>query len=457
MVSLDSIAAISTPPGIGGIAVIRLSGKDAIAITERIFRGEYGPEEIESHRVIYGRITEPGDGEEIDEVLVTVMHAPRTYTGEDVIEISCHGGIVPAQRILDACISAGARQAERGEFTKRAFLNGKMDLTQAEAVLDVVTAKTKEGLRSALFQRNGAFSKKVYHLKESLLSIMVLLELSLDFSEEDIVIPDRRAIKDSILHTIELIDTMIAAGKRGMVLREGISGAIVGKPNVGKSSLLNALLLEERAIVTPLPGTTRDIIEGWININGIPIKLYDTCGFHDAENIVEAKGMEKAEEAIEATSFVLFIADGSGTITEEDRRIFARARKKPLIIVINKSDLPQRVEIRDIVDGTSLPVCRISAKEHSGVEGLNEEILKLVGVENSFFDEAIPTRTRHISLLSRAREGLSRAQQGIEEGKTAELIVLDINEAASALSEVVGEVTPEAVLDEIFNEFCIGK
>lgn len=437
--------------------MIRLSGKDAIAITERIFRGKDAPGDVESHRVIYGRIVEPQHGEEIDEVLVTVMHAPRTYTGEDVVEISCHGGVVPAQRVLESCIAAGARPAERGEFTKRAFLNGRIDLTQAEAVLDVITAKTKEGLRNALFQRNGAFSRKVRQLRESLLAITGTLELSLDFEQEDIVVPDQGAIRDSILGTIELVDSMIAAGRRGMVLREGLSGAIVGKPNVGKSSLLNALLLEERAIVTPLPGTTRDIIEGWINIGGIPIKLYDTCGFHDAESIVETKGMEKAEEAIESTSFVLFVTDGSGSVTQEDKRILERACKKPLIIVVNKSDLPQLMDIGDMIDGASYPVCRISAREHRDIEALNDEILKLIGMKNTCYDEAMPTRARHVLMLSRARESLDRARKGIDDGKTAELVALDIKDALIALAEIIGEVTPEVVLDEIFKEFCIGK
>jgi tRNA modification GTPase len=453
----DTIAAIATPPGIGGIAIIRLSGDNSLDVVQHIFRGKNAPGDVGTHRVIHGSIVDPEGGGEIDEVLVTVMHAPHSYTGEHVIEISCHGGVVPAHRVLEACLAAGARMAERGEFTRRAFLNGRIDLTQAEAILDVITAKTKEGLQNALFQRNGMFSNKVQQLKEALLATMSGLELSLDFAHEDIAVPDNEAVRDSIIEAIGLIDAMVVAGRRAIVLREGISAAIVGKPNVGKSSLLNALLLEERAIVTPLPGTTRDIIEGWINIQGIPIKLYDTCGFHDAGNVVEKKGMEKTEEAIAETTFVLFVTDGSETVTPQDRKIFARARGKPLIIVINKSDLPQVIDISDVLNGETFPVCRISAKEHTGVGQLNDAILTLMGMEHIRFDEGMPTRSRHLTLLLRARESLEKARKDIGERKTPELVAVNIKDALTALAEIIGEVTPEGVLDAIFREFCIGK
>jgi tRNA modification GTPase len=453
----DTIAAIATPPGIGGIAIIRLSGGNSLDVIQHIFRGKHAPGDIGTHRVIHGSIVDPEGGGEIDEVLVTVMLAPHSYTGEHVIEISCHGGVVPAHRVLEACLASGARMAERGEFTRRAFLNGRIDLTQAEAILDLITAKTKEGLKNALFQRNGMFSNKVQQLKEALLATMRGLELSLDFAHEDIAVPANEAARDSIIEAIELIDVMVVAGKRAIVLREGVSAAIVGKPNVGKSSLLNALLLEERAIVTPLPGTTRDIIEGWINIQGIPIRLYDTCGFHDAGNVVEKKGMEKTEEAIAETTFVLFVTDGSEAVTPQDRKIFGRARGKPLIIVINKSDLPQVINISDMLNGKTFPVCRISAKEHTGVEQLNNAILTLMGMEHNLFDEGMPTRSRHLMLLLRARESLEKARKDIGERKTPELVVVNIKDALTALAEIIGEVTPEGVLDAIFQEFCIGK
>lgn len=457
MVSDGTIVAISTPPGTGGIAVIRISGKDSLTIAERIFKGKSSPNSIESHRVIYGRIIDPGTGEEIDDVLLIVMHAPKTYTGEDTVEISCHGGIVPAQRTLEACISAGARMAQRGEFTKRAFLNGRLDLTQAEAVLDIVTAKTKEGLRGALYQLNGLLSKKIRRLKDFLISILSDIELSLDFVDEDITVPEQRKISEKISSTIDIINELIKEGKRACILRDGVSAAIVGRPNVGKSSLLNALLLEERAIVTPVPGTTRDVIEGWINVKGIPLKLYDTCGFQDAENIVEEIGIEKTKETIENTSFLLFVADGSVALEGEDKEIFNRAKDKPLIIVINKIDLPKRINISDITNGTPHPICEVSAKEHTGIEQLNKKILKLIGATELKIDEVMPTRTRHLVLLSKAEENLTRAIRGIEEHRSPELIAFDIKEASRSLGEIIGEVTPEEILDKIFQEFCIGK
>ena len=453
----ETIAAIATPPGIGGIAVIRLSGKNALTITGKIFRGKDSPCEMESHRVVYGRIVEPEKEEEIDEVLLTVLHAPHTYTGENTAEISCHGGFVPARRVLSACISAGARLAERGEFTKRAFLNGKMDLAQAEAVLDIVSAKTKEGLRSALEQRDGVLSCRIRGLKDTLVSIMTDLELSIDFADEDAVLPETKAIAEKIYNVITTMEEMMQAGKRAITLREGASAAIVGRPNVGKSSLLNALLLEERAIVTPVPGTTRDIIEGWISVHGIPLKLYDTAGFQNADNVVEAMGIKKTREAIQNTSFVLFVVDGSVPSQQEDKEIFVRAKEKPLIVVINKADLPKRIMTSDITGGNSYPECEVSAKEHTGIERLNTEILELIGAKDFKVDSAIPTRARHLMHITRAVKSLKVAHQGIGENRSLELIAYDIREAVQSLREIIGEVNAQEVLDTIFQEFCVGK
>lgn len=453
----NTISAISTPPGTGGIAVIRLSGKDAFQIAELLFKGKSSPLKVKSHSVIYGRIIDPETDDEIDEVLLTVMHAPRTYTGEDTIEINCHGGIVPAQRILEVCINAGARMAERGEFTKRAFLNGRLDLTQAEAVLDIVSAKTKEGLRDALYQLDGLLSKKIKGLRDSIVSILSALELSLDFAGESLTFPEQNKITEEIQSTINTINELITEGRRASILRDGLSSAIVGRPNVGKSSLLNALLLEERAIVTPVPGTTRDIIDGWININGIPLKVYDTCGFQDAENIVEAIGIKKTKEAIKNSSFLLFVADGSVSLNKEDKKIFDRVKEKPSIIVINKSDLPKIVQISEITNGNRYPICEVSAKEHTGIKQLNKEILKLIRVAHLKVEECIPTRTRHLVLLSKAEKNLHKAVDGFKDNKSPELVALDIREASKALGEIIGEITSKEVLDKIFKEFCIGK
>ena len=453
----DTIVAISTPPGTGGIAVIRMSGRDSFSIAECIFKGKSSPLKVKSHSVIYGRVVDPETKEEIDETLLIVMHGPKTYTGEDTVEISCHGGIVPAQRVLEACIGAGARMAERGEFTKRAFLNGRLDLTQAEAVLDIVSAKTKEGLRGALYQLDGFFSKRIKKLRDHLISIFTDIELSLDFADEDIDFAGKEKTSDDIRSVIDIIDGLLDEGKRASIIRDGVSAAIIGRSNVGKSSLLNALLLEERAIVTPVPGTTRDVIEGWINVKGFPLKLYDTCGFQNAENIVEEIGIEKTKEAVENTSFLLFVTDASVPLETEDKRIFSQVEGKQLIIVMNKIDLPKRIQISEITNGSRYPIVEVSAKEHTGIERLNKKILDLIGVTGVKSDGGVPTRTRHLILLSRAKKSLSNALKGFEENRSPELIAFDIKEAKGSLSEIIGEVTPQEVLDKIFQEFCIGK
>jgi len=453
----DTIAAIATPPGVGGIAVIRISGKDAVHIAAQIFRGNASPEGLGTHRVIHGNIIQPETGEEVDEVLLTVMRAPNSYTGENVVEISCHGGIVTAQRVLTVSIKAGATEAARGEFTKRAFLNGKIDLMQAEAVLDIVGAKTEKGLKSAFAQLKGALSHKLEKLKKVLLSVLKNIELSLDFAEEDVSTLKRNNLAEKIKTALREITEIIDEDRRASIVRDGISAAIVGRPNVGKSSLLNALLLEERAIVTPIPGTTRDIIEGWINVRGIPLKLYDTCGFQNAENIVEAKGIEKTKDAMHKTSFLLFVTDGSAKISEEDREIFDVAKGKKLIIVINKIDLPQKIEISEMLNGSKYPICKVSAKEHEGIQRLNEEVMELIKRDSLSISNGSNIRSRHLSLFLQAEQSIRNALESLLNRKELELVAEDIKESMSTLGELIGESTPEEVLDEIFGEFCIGK
>lgn len=457
MVPDDTIAAISTPPGTGGIAVVRMSGRDSITIASRIFEGSTSPLDIESHRAIHGKIVDPETDEELDEVLILVMFAPHSYTGEDSVEISCHGGTVPATGVLEACIKGGARIAMGGEFTKRAFLNGRIDLTQAEAVLDIVSAKTKKGLKEALYRLDGFLSRKIKRLKDSLVSIRKRIEISLEFSEADIDNKEIESIEGDIISSIDIINDLMREGKRVSILREGVSGAIIGKTNVGKSSLLNALLLEERAIVTPIPGTTRDIIEGWINIDGVPLKLYDTCGFRDAGNVAEEMGIKKTKDAIEGTSFLLFIIDNSVPMDDEDLKIFSMAKKKPLIIVVNKIDLPGKMDISEIKNNGNFAVCKVSAKEHTGIKELNQAIITLLGIKEMKVDKGLPTRTRHFQLLLKAKKALENGLNGLNENRSNELIASDIGEATRFLGEIIGDVTPQSVLEEIFKDFCIGK
>jgi len=453
----DTIVAISTPPGIGGIAVIRMSGKNSLTIADSIFRGGLSLQTLESHKVIYGRIIDFDKEEVIDESLVIIMHRPKTYTGEDTIEINCHGGIVPAQRILASCISAGARMAERGEFTKRAFLNGRLDLAQAEAVLDIVSARTKEGLKDALAQLDGQLSSRIKKLRDNLISILEKIELAIDFSEESLPSKEYEEIEEGITSSEDVITELICEGKRAGMIRDGLSAAIVGRPNVGKSSLLNALLLEERAIVTPLPGTTRDVIEGWVNVGGIPLKLYDTCGLEDAKNIVEAIGIEKTRETMKNTSFLLFIADSSVPLKREDEQIFSMVKEKPLIIVMNKVDLPKKLRISELMNGYHFSVCEVSAKEHTGIGQLNKEILALINRKELEVTGRMSERTRHLALLSKAKKDLLEVLDGTKEKRGLELIAINVKEAINSLKEIIGEVTSEEVLDKIFREFCIGK
>ncbi len=453
----NTIAAISTPPGIGGIAVIRISGKDSLNIAAQIFKGKFSPEKIETHRVIHGKIIEPETKEEIDEVLLTVMHAPETYTGEDVVEISCHGGVVSAKRVLSESIKAGASPAGKGEFTKRAFINGKIDLMQAEAVFDIVSAKTEQGLKSALAQLNGVLSQKLGSLRKILVSVLKDIELSFDFSEQDVSIPKRNTLEKKLNSALDGISDIIEESERASIVQDGISAAIVGKPNVGKSSLLNALLLEERAIVTQIPGTTRDTVEGWINVNGIPLNLYDTCGFKDTENVVEEKAIEKTMDVMNKTSFLLFVTDGSSRSVEEDVEMLDIVKNKKLIIVINKIDLPQRIRISELINGSDYPICKISAKEHSGIGKLNAEIMKLIEVNNLRLGNSSNIRSRHFALLSRGKGCISSALDGLIEGKGLELLAFEIKESLTVLGELVGEVTSEEVLESIFTKFCIGK
>ena len=453
----DTIAAISTPHGTGGIAVIRLSGRSAFEIADKIFRGQKLPSRMRTYTLTNGRIVDPETAEEIDKVILSVMHEPKTYTGENTVEISCHGGIAPAKAVLEVCLKAGARMAERGEFTKRAFLNGKLDLPQAEAILDIVSAKTRTSLRGALYQLEGAFSKQIKQLRSAIVAAIADIEVSIDFSSEDLDFPDENKTKKKLQSAVKTIEELLEQGRRVSIIRDGISAAIVGKANVGKSSLLNTMLLEERAIVTPIPGTTRDIIEGWVNIEGVPLKLYDTCGFQPTENVVEAIGIQRTRETIENSSFLLFVVDGSNKINDEDRKIFDIVKKKPFILIVNKIDLKQGINIEDLTQGIECQICYISAKKNLGIKKLNKEILQLVDTHQLKTEDTSIIRIRQTSLLSTAKKYLLKAIDGIEKNRSSELITVDIKKASESLGEIIGEVRSEEVINKIFDEFCIGK
>lgn len=453
----DTIAAISTPLGEGGIGIIRISGKRAIEISDKIFRSPSKHKKLKdlpSHTVHYGYICIPETGELLDEVLVTLMKTPRSYTREDVVEISSHGGFLSLKRILDLILRSGARLAEAGEFTKRAFLNGRIDLSQAEAVIDIIQSRTEMSHKVAVRQLEGGLSRKVNDVRDSLKHLTALVEASIDFSEEEIEIMSDEDLRTRIDQALYTIDLLIKTAEEGKILREGLSLVIIGKPNVGKSSLLNALLEEERAIVTPIPGTTRDVIEESMNLRGIPLRLIDTAGIRDTEDPVEVQGVLRSKNLLENADLILFVVDGSSPLTEEDKEILSLLMGKKVLGVINKTDLPMAVGAEaEILSG--IEWIKISAKEKTGLEPLKDLI-----VETTFrvpLESVWVTHVRHKNALVKASQSLLKARESIEQRMSGEFVAVDLRAALDSLGEIVGETTTEDILTEIFSTFCIGK
>ncbi len=463
----DTIVAISTPVGEGGIGIVRMSGPESISIADRIFYSPKGlrPSLSESHKLIYGFIIDPSTGERIDEVLLAVMRAPRTYTREDIVEINCHGGYIVLKRVLELAISLGARPALPGEFTMRAFLNGRIDLTQAEAVLDLIRAKTEQAERVALDQLTGTLRKKIEDLTERLKDIVIALEAYIDFPEEDIS-TDSVSWVEGLEEVIKELSELSRSFYEGRMMREGVSTVIAGRPNVGKSSLLNALTGLDRAIVTEIPGTTRDIIEEVLNIKGMPLRLIDTAGIREAKDIVEREGIRRTEAAIEKAELVLLVVDGSEELTEYDRILLERlrAKQKKTIVVLNKKDLGIIVK-RDQEPLKGWPVIEVSATKGYGLEELKELIFEtLTGRSSpgSIGSEAavgtIITRARHKALIDECLRATSDALKSLNLGEPLEIVAFNLRSAIQSLNEITGlEFSDEDILRRIFSEFCIGK
>jgi tRNA modification GTPase len=455
----DTIAAISTPVGQGGIGIVRLSGPESLSVAKRVFKSlrRVDVADAKSPSIMYGHVVDPQSGEEVDEALVSVMRAPNSYTREDVVEINCHGGMVAVRRILGLILKEGARLAEPGEFTKRAFLNGRISLTQAEAVMDLISARTEESMKIAVDQLRGGLSEKLGALRNSLIEICAYAEAYIDFPEEDI---ETGTLDEMVMRLGKIRDEserLSRTFEEARFFREGLSVAIVGRPNVGKSSLLNALLRRERAIVTPIPGTTRDTIEEYLNIQGLPVRIVDTAGIRSPSEAVEREGIRRSIEALEQADFVIAMLDGSEALKEGDREILERIREKNAVIAINKCDLPGMIQFEEGMPAGKTHIS-ISARNGDGLEELKSLIFQSTLKDWKEDREGIiVTNIRHKLALDRASASLARAIDSLRSNQPIEIIALELRDALGSIGEITGAVTTEDILNRIFSDFCIGK
>jgi len=456
----DTIAAISTPLGVGGIGIIRTSGPKSEEIGQLLFKPRKKVDHFKNHHLYHGDIVSLQTGTVLDEVLITIMRKPHSYTGEDILEINCHGGPVILQAILSEVIKSGARAADPGEFTRRAFLNNRLDLSQVEAISDMIMAKSRKGLDLAISHLKGNLSKKVHTLRSSIIDVLAILETSIDFPEEDIEILPISELGGKIQVTIDDLRKLLSTYYEGKIYRDGITAVITGRSNVGKSSLSNKLLGEKRSIVTSTPGTTRDFIEEVINIKGIPLRLTDTAGIRDAENIIEKEGIELVWQKISSADIVIIVLDGSEKLISEDLEIIKKNRNRNCVLVINKSDLPHVLNVRELdnILHSAMRPLWISAKYGDGLPALKEHIHSLI-ISNTDDrqSEIIITNLRHKTALEKTAGLLSKARENILEGISPELAAFDLRESLESLGEIAGETINEEVLDRIFSTFCIGK
>jgi tRNA modification GTPase len=452
----DTIAAISTPPGEAGIGIVRLSGPRAEAIARQLFRPRRPRDPWQSHRLYLGHVLD-SRGHVLDEVLLTLMRAPHTYTREDVVEIHCHSGFAVLKAILGEVLAQGARLARPGEFTLRAFLAGRLDLSQAEAVLEVIQARTQASLRVAAAHLAGGLGKRLGKGRAALLNLLARVEAALDFPEEAAELSPQ-ALSEELAGPLEELENLLASYRQGRLLREGVGVVLAGRPNVGKSSLLNRLLDTDRAIVTDIPGTTRDVIEETISLAGIPLRLSDTAGLRQARDLVEELGVARSRERLAQADLILLLVDASEPLSGEDAQTLEELADRPVLIVLNKIDLPQQISVQNLRQYSSHPVVEISALTGQGLENLEQAMVDLVlagGVQTA---GEIVTQARHAELLVRAQEALSRGRELLEQAETPwELLAFEVKDALQALGEITGEEVGDAVLDQIFSEFCIGK
>lgn len=455
---IDTIAAIATPPGEGGIAIIRVSGKGSMEVVDKIYRGRKKLSTVDSHTIHYGHIVDEKE-EPLDEVMVTVMRGPRTFTREDVVEVNSHGGIVTVQRVLEQILLAGARLAEPGEFTKRAFLNGRIDLSQAEAVIDLIRAKTDRAMKIAMGQVKGNLSNKITSLRDGLLELMAHIEVNIDYPEHDVEEVTRSLIINKGEWVKEKITLLLHNARQGKIIREGLSTAIVGRPNVGKSSLLNTLIQETKAIVTEIPGTTRDVIEEYVNLRGIPLRLIDTAGIRETEDIVEKIGVEKSRNMLDQADLVLLLLNYAEPLTEGDRQLLKILNNRSGIIVINKLDLKQGLDLNEVENlAKGMPIVKMSVKKERGIDSLEEAISQLF-FEGTFQGDDLTyvSNARHIQLLKEAELCIDEAIEAVGNGLPVDMVAFDLRRSWELLGEITGETVSEDLLDQIFSRFCLGK
>ena len=457
----DTIAAISTAPGEGAIGIVRISGDLAISIASSIYQcGTKQLEEQKTHTIHYGHIVDPKSGEVYDEVMVSVLRAPKTFTREDIVEINCHGGIVAINRVLQLVLRMGARLAEPGEFTKRAFLNGRIDLSQAEAVMDLIRAKTDKSMQLAMRQLDGQLSHLIQNLRQEILNTLAQVEVNIDYPEyDDVEEMTLQLLREKTQQVLQGIRALLNTASQGKILRDGLKTAIVGRPNVGKSSLLNVLLREEKAIVTDIAGTTRDTIEEYVNVRGVPLQLIDTAGIRETDDIVEKIGVERSRKALNEADFVLLLLNQSETLQEEDIRLLETTKGMKRIILFNKTDLPSKLSTEDIAPyAQAEEIVTTSMLNKEGIDQLEEKIAGYFfqGQMNER-DATYLSNTRHIALLEKAEQALVEVQNGIEMEMPVDLIQIDFTRAWDLLGEITGDSVQDELLTQLFSQFCLGK
>ena len=456
----DTITSISTPMGEGAIGIVRLSGPEAVEIGDKLYKGKKKLKDVPSHTINYGHIIDPETDEVVEEVMISVLRAPKTFTREDIIEINCHGGILTINRILELTMTHGARMAEPGEYTKRAFLNGRIDLSQAEAVMDFIRSKTDRASKVAMNQIEGRLSDLIKRQRQSILEILAQVEVNIDYPEYDDVedatteflLAQSKKIKNEI-------DQLLETGTQGKIMREGLSTVIVGKPNVGKSSMLNNLIQDNKAIVTEVAGTTRDVLEEYVNVRGVPLRLVDTAGIRDTEDIVEKIGVERSRKALSEADLILFVLNNNEPLTEEDRTLYEVIKNEDAIVIVNKTDLERRLDIEEVktmIGDTSL--IQTSMLKQEGIDELELQIRDLFfGGEVQNQDMTYVSNSRHISLLKQARQTIQDAIDAAEAGIPMDMVQIDLTRTWELLGEIIGESASDELIDQLFSQFCLGK